>query len=72
MQENVLSIIEEINTRQDEAIRQIDDLNQRIESLIGLYTATAKAEMERHAGQPVETADQQPADESQIELRKSA
>ena len=44
MQPQALTLIEEINTRQDAALRQIDELNERIEHLIELCVATAKAE----------------------------
>jgi len=48
MKPQALNLIEEINTRQDAALRQIDELNERIEHLIELCVATAKAESSQH------------------------
>lgn len=81
MQPQALNLIEEINTRQDEALRQIDELNERIEHLIELCVATAKAESNAsdsakialQANGVISTLaelDEQTDDESQISERR--
>ena len=52
MQEEALEFIAEINERQDDALRQIDELNKQIEDLIELCAATVRAESEVQSEEP--------------------